>query len=412
MINSQFTIVVADDIPEIVHSVSRDIARLAEKYNKKVRILQANSGSEVIKFADNETVDAFYIDYKFEYGMNGDEIIDNIQDPFSNKFFVLMSGWKENELVDIITKSHHRRKSQCKFIKKPYDSLTFQSSFLEMFSFFERRLYPLPIQYEFTIVQNSKEGISRAWAIRDFFETLIKYSVSILMADMQNQKDYLAFRVKIKPNSNLTYGAWLRWLSSLIDFYKNKTDSTFIPELIQFFESNSATHRKIIEDFKDVRDNELGHGHLKDDKWYEIIANDFEEKFNSMYKDLQFLSKYILIFPEKSEILANESEGYKYQLTTLMGSEMMPSKIELVTNLRLLPNNIYIYSPSGKALSLSPLIAYELCAKCGAMKFYFLDRIQPTFITYNSFCDHRVEVKEAKAQFDQRYSFIFSNGQS
>ncbi len=182
--------------------------------------------------SENEHIDAFYIDYMFEYGMNGDEIIEQIADPFGTKFFVLMSGWKENVLEEIITKNHIHLKSRCRFLKKPFDALTFQASFLDMFSFFDARAYPLPIQYVYDVVQNS-EGMARALALKDFYETLLKFSVAILMADLLRQSNFTTFKVGFKSDAKLTYGIWLWWLEDLLRFYDGNKEKTLVPEMIR-----------------------------------------------------------------------------------------------------------------------------------------------------------------------------------
>jgi len=409
MINSQITIVVANDKQEVIDAVAKDITMLAQKHGKNIRILKAISGSEVIKLAEDEHIDAFFIDYMFDYGMNGDEIIQHIADPFEAKFFILMSGWKEDVLEKIITTNHRQLKSRCRFLRKPFDALTFQASFLDMFSFFDARPYPLPIQYVYDVVQNS-EGMTRALALKDFYETLLKFSVSILMADLLRQDNSTTFRVGFKSDAKLTYGIWLWWLEDLLRFYKGNNEKTLVPEMIKFYETSSTNPLKIIGNFKNLRNNDLGHGYVKEDEWYEIITNDYEKSFDLLYKDLQFLSRYTLIYPEKTENLPDASEGYKYQVKSLMGSDMIPNKVDLSTTLRLIPNLVYVYSPSNGVLPLLPFISYKICPKCNIRKFYFLDVIQYKYITYNSFCNHRIEDKEAKIQFDQKYRFIFSNG--
>lgn len=409
MTNSQITIVVADDKQEVVDAVAKNITLLAQKHGKNIRILKALSGSEVIKLSENEHIDAFYIDYMFEYGMNGDEIIEQIADPFGTKFFVLMSGWKEDVLEKIITSNNNHLKSRCGFVKKPFDTLTFQASFLDMFSFFDARSYPLPVQYVYDVVQNS-DGMTRALALKDFYETLLKFSVSVLMADLLRQDNITTFRVGFKSDAKLTYGIWLGWLEDLLRFYKGNNEKTLVPEMVEFYETSSTNPLKIIGNFKNLRNNDLGHGYVKEDEWYGIITNDYEKSFDLLYKDLQFLSRYTLIYPEKTENLSDESEGYKYQVKSLMGSDMIPSTIDLHTTLRLIPKIVYIYSPTNGVLPLSPFISYKICSKCNNRKFYFLENIKYSNIEYNSFCNHRMEDKEAKTQFDQKYRFIFSNG--
>ncbi len=164
-------IVVADDNKEIVDAISKDLDLQAKRFGKKIKIFPALTGSEVLNIAEGENIDVFILDYMFKYGMNGDEIIDNIEDPFEKKLYILISGWKEEELEKIIIKTHNRLKDRIKFLRKPYDSLTFQARFLEIFGYFEKREFPLPIQYVYERVDNSAEGIEKAHAIKDFFET-------------------------------------------------------------------------------------------------------------------------------------------------------------------------------------------------------------------------------------------------
>ncbi len=403
---SEITIVVADDKPEVVEAISKDISMLAKKHGKNIRVFQALSGSEVIQIAERENVDAFYIDYMFEYGINGDEIIESIDDPFETKFFILMSGWKEDVLQNVITKNHQRLKSRCRFLRKPVDMLTLQAHFLDMFSFFEARLYPLPINYVYESVRNS-EGVARALALKDFYETLLKFSVSVLMTDLLNQSDGSNFCTKVKLDQGVTFGTWLWWLQDLLEFYKTRKKYSFVPEFIDFYKANPLNPLKVMGEFKVLRNNDLGHGYVKEEEWYKIAINDYEKSFEMLYKDLAFLSRYTLVFPEKAEILANPSDGFKYQVKSLMGSEMIPDKVNLTSALRLTNDKVYLYSPANKVLPLSPFVSYSICTRCNARKFYFLDRIHQFHLTYSSFCNHRIEDKEAKTHFAQSYHKFF-----
>jgi CheY-like chemotaxis protein len=407
MSNLRLTILIADDKPEVVDAIALDIETLAKKYNKRIRILKAISGSEVIEIARSEHIDAFFIDYMFEYGITGDEIIQDINDPFGIKLIILMSSWKEDILEPIITKNHFRLKSRFGFLRKPYDPLTLQTIFLDMINFFESRTYPHPIQYVYDAVQNSQDGATKSLAIKDFYETLIKFSISILMPTLDRQINLSSFKVSFDIKKNLTFGTWLSWLISLLDFYKETAETPFVAEIISFYEVNNRETIHILNKFKRVRDDELGHGYVKDNEWYKIMASDFIKSVNSIYRELQFLSKFILIFPEKTEILPGEANGFIYQVIALMGNEMVPSKADLYTNLRLARNSIYLYTPSDKAISLSPLVTYKMCQECRSMRFYFLDRIQNNTIIYNPFCNHRIEDNEAKKQFDIKYQSFF-----
>jgi hypothetical protein len=59
-------------------------------------------------------VDFIFLDYQFENGINGDEIINNIQDLFGNKFIVLMSGWNEEEINNVVIKNRLRLRNYLK----------------------------------------------------------------------------------------------------------------------------------------------------------------------------------------------------------------------------------------------------------------------------------------------------------
>jgi CheY-like chemotaxis protein len=116
----EYSILVADDETAVVRSTIDDIKRIGHQLKLNLQLYPATSGSEVLKLIEEHQIDIIFLDYQFEGGMNGDEIIDNITDPFGDILIVLMSAWEQKELEKVIFKRHRKLGERFKFLRKPF----------------------------------------------------------------------------------------------------------------------------------------------------------------------------------------------------------------------------------------------------------------------------------------------------
>src|SRR5208283_978287 len=142
---------------------------------------------DVLRILSQTPIDALFLDYRFKGGMSGDDIIDKVEDPFGLKTIILMSACDRGEVEGMVIKRYHHLGDRFKFLRKPFDYLEIEATYLEMKRFFEGLPYPLPIAYSLQALTATKTDQSRLTVVKDIVESLVKYSVAVFMADIQNK---------------------------------------------------------------------------------------------------------------------------------------------------------------------------------------------------------------------------------
>jgi len=408
MTHLEYSILVADDNPEVVQSVSSYLEQLASKFGDRLRILRANSATEVLTLLSLHAVDVLFLDYHFEGGMSGDEILDVIQDPFCCKLIVLMSGRDPRELEGTLIKRHKHFGERFRFLRKPFDYLETQAKYLEIEQFFLSRPLPFPLAHARDSMFASSTALGRITAVKDVMEALAKYAVAVLMADANRLgiKDKLTLNVSL--NLNLTFGAWLTWLNNLLDYVDKMPNLMYMPEIAEVFSAEGGGRRRhlhLMQKFKDqVRDAELGHGFVKEEAWYSSLVDEYAAGVESLMRDCAFASRYILLIPESVDFCEINLDRFEYTVRVLMGAETRFAMTRLQTSARMRLREVYLYSPGGNVLSLHPYYAYSVCKSCSLGRLYSLDKISATEITYNTFCNHRLRESDSKAVFNAEFA--------
>ncbi|MBK7994127.1 MAG: hypothetical protein IPK14_12115 [Blastocatellia bacterium] len=134
----RYSIVVADDESDIVNSVTEQLTRIATQFGHQLKIFKALSAIDVITTLSTYNIDALFLDYHFEGGLSGDEIIDEIDDIFNQKLIILMSGRDQKEIESCVIKRHKGLGDRFKFLRKPFDYIELQTAYLEIEKFFSR----------------------------------------------------------------------------------------------------------------------------------------------------------------------------------------------------------------------------------------------------------------------------------
>lgn len=401
-----FSVIVADDDPDIVDATIEDLLALASKFRDLVEVFPANSATDVLDILTMHRIDAILLDYFFEGGMNGDEIIDSIVDPFHQKMVILMSAREIDELQNVVTKRRKRPGIQFQFLRKPFDRLELQDKYLEIEQFVLHRPYPGPIAYSRNAFLSSLTAQSKLTALKDMVESIAKFIVATMMAEVSRSSKTQSLSIKIDLNSNLTLGAWLQWIENLLEYLDPIKETLFMPELINnFFASANVDggYLNLMRRFKDeIRDPEIGHGFAKEEGWYSKLVDQYGSIIQSMYDNLAFISRYTLFVVENMKFNSDGSEGYTYQVRTLMGSEARFPLANFASKDRLNNDQVYFYSPMGTTLSLHPLITYRVCNYCSLGRIYMIEAITPKNLVYNAFCNHQYEDEKAKSEFNYK----------
>lgn len=409
---ARYRIVVADDDSGIVESLSDDLNQLADRFKDRVEVVAAHSATQVLRILSDCRVDALFLDYHFEGGMSGDEIIDRIVDPFAQTFIVLMSARGRRELDGTIIKRHKQLRTRFKFLRKPFEYLEVQAKYLEIGEFFASLPYPFPLAYASEVLLASSTSQGRITAMKDVIESVAKYGVAVLMADLDRLPSAEG-AIGIDLNLSLTLGAWLLWLNKAIECLGPHRDAVFMPELYQLFGPTGPGSIKCLDlmfKFKDeVRDPQLGHGYTKEERWYAELVSEYADPLRSLLEDLSFAARYILLVPEKVDFVSDRAEEYEYEVRVLMGTEARFKLTKMRSRLRLTLREVYLYSQADRALSLNPFFVYEICRSCSLARLYLIDDIKEKGIVYNAFCNHRLKDTERRHILEARFA-KFRNG--
>ncbi len=397
MLSNVFNILVADDEIEIVESITRDLKQLARKFDNRIAVFSATSATEIFNILDRRQIDALLLDYHFEGGINGDEIIDKIYDPFGRMLIILMSARDKEELEIVLIERHQNLGGRFRFLRKPFDELEIQHTYLDAKHWCLNRPYPFPIAYAYNVLIANSTSQAQVMAIKNLIEIVVKFSIAIFMADIHRLEiDYqLPFNI---PIAGLTFNLWITWLCDLVNFLSPYLNVLYMPELLMLFcldRNDNVDYLKLIHDFSnEVSENELNCGYVKDERWYYKLANKFIPFMQSLFKELAFTAHYILLAQEVMDFSENDLNTYIYKVSYMMGSDTRFPLKDLHTRWSLKYNKVYLYGAKGNILSLYPFLIYSTCDQCTLSRLYLIDNITKQKIAYNTFCNHRVFLDE------------------
>lgn len=403
MSGANYSILVADDDPEVVESVTLYLDELSKRFRDFIDVHKASSALDVLTILAKHRVDALFLDYHFEHGVSADEIIDRIEDPFEDILIILMSGRDLQEIDDVLVKRHLNLGSKFKFLRKPFEFIEIQDRYLEMKQFFSSRPYPFPLAYAEHSLSASSTAQAQITAMKDLVETITKYSVAVLMADIRRLDLVDMVTVDIARIPRLTLEDWLDWLSELLAIFQPHQVCAFMPELLHLFEGGE--HLGLMYGFKaEVQDVEIGQGYAKEEGWYAKLTQRYLGPFRSLFSHCAFTSRYNLLRAEQVDFA--DDDRYEYRVRVLMGAETRFGLTSMHSHYRLNRERVYLLDPKGEYLSLHPFLLYSVCDKCSLGRLYMLDSMQPKQFVYNAFCNHRIGDRQCKSDFDAEYGKV------
>ena len=406
MKNIPLNILVADDNPQILESVQEILYNLSKRFKDEINIFTALSGIECIKIVENIRVDAVFLDYHFESGINGAEIFENIPDPFKSIIFVLMSARAQNELENIIIKNRFSLGTRFKFLRKPFDEIELQDRYLEIIEIIRSRPLPFPLAHSMTTLESVSTFQAQMTAIKDFLETFLRLSVSILTSDAERlgilPKRFQSFSI----TQNLTFGAWASWLSEILNtFEENASFDFFMPELVEMIRNRRLL--TLLFKFKtEIRDPEIGHGFLREEDSYANLTKEYMAETKSLYSALQFTSNYQLVARESVEF-SDQTNQYNYKVKLLMGPDLKPSQVEFQSVYRLL-KSVYFVDSRGRILDLGPFFVYIHCTQCSFSHLFLLEKINPKDLLYVGHCNYRKTLSKGE-ELGKKYHEVFDD---
>lgn len=407
MESCRYSILVADDDQAIIRTTTADIAHLAHQLKLDVQIYSATSGSDALTIIDENPIDVLFLDYKFEGGMNGDEVIENIDDPFGDILIVLMSAWEQKELERVIFKRHRKLGDRFKFLRKPFEFLELQARFLEATHFSINRPYPLPLAHSMRVMESRSTAQGRLSAMKDVVEAVLRFTTVILASNLLRTKLNQKLELGINWQLSLTMGAWIKALNRLLEQFATDKSALFVPELYDLFFNESGKPADIFSwlyEFKDdLRDPVIGHGLTLDEGAYRLLASKYEVSVESLYKKCRFLAKYHLTAVEKVNFSTHTSDVIDYILRDMMGPETLFKFVNWNSNSRLPIGTVCLHRWDQDVLPLYPLLLLKTCHTCMSERLYILNNVKVNALEYSALCNHKLIDSETKEMFDMLF---------
>ena len=409
MSGMNYSILIVDDDITVIQSTRVHLERLAKEFGDKIKIYQAKTGIRALSIISEYRIDVIFLDYHFKTGVSGDDIIDKIEDPFNNLIIILMSAYEPEILAPIVTKRHRHLGSRFKFLKKYFGPLQLRSIYLEIELFFTNYPAPYPLAYAQKAFFASSTIQEKIATMKDVIESIAKYSVAILMSDIfhQNAVNSLIFGDVEKQEWNLK--TWLNQLEYLIGAFQTLNKPAFMPELLQVFEEHNKKHLIWMNQFAEkIEDVGLGYGYARDEGWYNVLFEEYSESLISLMENYRFISRYILLVPEKVNSLDKSGNLIEYSCRFLMGAEVKFSLKSLrYRHLRL--NKVYLFRSRKKHVSLHPFIIYAFCTQCFRKHLYLVSKMQPKEVEYTSTCNSHIRNETDKDFFDMKIDTKLKN---
>jgi CheY-like chemotaxis protein len=395
-------ILVVDDNVEILASFQQSLNELGKRFRQKVEIKVAKNVLEALKSIRQHRVDAIFLDYHFDGGMSGDELLDFLPSYLDSLYIALISGKNEQELTQVVTKRHiklNQNNFPFRYLSKPVSNLQLQDVYQSIVGFINKRPLPSTLAYTARAIDESESNLAKLTAIKDFLETTMKYLTSILVSDAFHRKSRKLLQRQINKNVGYGFGVWLGWLRELYEQEKIGSNDDFIPEIWEFLSEplfNQETPLKFLNMFKDIRDQKLGHGFVNEEAYYKSLIDELSKSFTQFRERLHFCTRYPLLAIEEINFSESNSDSFKYRVRVLMGLESRPATREICSRLRLKKNNVYLADPLGQFLMLHPFINFELCPKCDLRRVFMMDTTRGNQLSHVALCNHR---RESQADF-------------
>jgi DNA-binding LytR/AlgR family response regulator len=389
----ELNIVVADDEPGIVANIGGMLEKIAENTGYKLRWWPAYSGSEVLDLVEEHKneLNGFILDFDFKAGINGEETLKAIDDPFERTFVIMVSGKDESSIKEVVRRSFRGRNERFAFIQKPVTQLMLSHNIDRLAEFLMRRPLPSLLAYPLSRLKNGGSSQSQVTVVKDFLEAVLISCSIILLADELHRGVFDPAKLPIRTNARITMGAWLILLRSLVS---NAGKNPFVPELITLLKPPKKSQEslfRMIGEFKDqLRDPIVGHGITLDESVYEELAAPYLKKALDLATQLLFAADYPMITVDDSDYDAKDNRSYLFRSRLLMGTESPYHTVQWRSKHPLSKRKIYLWRSDGRTLSLDPFMITSACVKCYKEQVFFPIKIDNSVIEYQASCNHQI----------------------
>jgi len=392
--NQKYTILVADDEPDVVRTIVKELKRNAEKFKDNVNILEATTGSQVLEIINKNPIDVLVIDYHFRGGMSGDEIIDRVDDPFENILFILISSRPANEIENVIIKRHKNLGTQFRFLRKPIEALEITSKYLEIEQFKQHLSLPYPLSIALKKTKECETGQAKITALTNLIDILLRFSISIMLSNIYDDKNLKcnSSQIKFPRIHELTMGNLIEVIVKTVKNINKIGQETFMPELNNLFGENYETIKWVSNYKCKVRDQQIGHGFLMNDDFYGELVQEYNKPFKKLLNEISFFKNYQLFVRKRVEILTNDTYNFLYDIQLLMGYQGKEKNILFKSSNKLKENGVYLINNHRKVLPLDPFLIFSYCHQCKNHHLFFFDKIETKNITYIGICNFRKKV--------------------
>ncbi|MEA5468289.1 trypsin-like peptidase domain-containing protein [Spirulina sp. 06S082] len=403
--NPDIFILVVDDEEKDLVSFKQSLYELGNKFGHQIDIKSENNVLEALKVIRQHRVDAIFLDYYFEGGMNGDELLDFLPAHLDSLYIALVSGRNEEELDKIVTKRNANLDNKdfpFRYLSKPVYSLQLKDVYQDIVEFLSKRPLPNPLAYTSRVVDESENKLEKLTAMNIFLETTMKYLVGILASDGLYRNAQRLLPRRFNKRIEYSFGVCLEWLDELYQQaqHTNTGVNNFVPEILEFLSkplSSQQTPLEFLKSFENICEHPLRRGFINDEAYYRNIIDELHQPLTQLRKRLNFLIRYSLVAVEEINVNESDSNSFKYRLRVLMGLESHPVARTFVSKMKLEKGNIYIKNKVFRKdsldqfLLLNPFVSFQFCPSCGVRRIFMLDTIQEEKLYHRDYVNHTNE---------------------
>lgn len=409
MSRSELRVLIADDQQAAIDAVKSHLLFLEKSSPWKLSIAETHSAIGVLQYLEKSRVDVIFLDQEFRGGMSGEEIIDDLIDPFGSRMVVFMSHLELDKLQGAIARNFRKWGDRFEFMSKEITKAAVFAVLQKITKYFTERPYPFPLAHAHKLIDSISDAHGKFDGLRDLSERIAQYSVAVLMAELTELTLAGDVSVKLGWSGTMTFGAWLRWLGELLKLVKPHESRLVVRHLVGTLEDSKfqvegqqVTGLNLLYHLKNTRDLLASHGHAHSDEFYKELVNKYADPIDRLYRQLRFLADYPLLRVEAIDL--KRDDEFEYQVRLLMRSDPTFSVTKLSLRVRLPRETIFILSfADARVLRMHPFVLFRMCQACRTQHVFLLDAASDKCLRYNAQCDNRMEVPECMKDLRELY---------
>ncbi len=254
------------------------------------------------------------------------------------------------------------------------------------------RNLPFPVAITRRIVDSFSTYHAKFTSAVECMASILQYCAVVALADSLRLELTKKSSVTKSFQSPMTLGRWKKLLEMTLAQLNTEKAFAAIALIRNFYETNQGRFTDMIE----MRNEYYGHGATVAESVYSDLYDSLMEHLEVLYVDLHALGRFPLITVEQIDLVG---EGFHYDVIEIMGDNIIYPKSTLrCREIRLSRNTLYLLDREKEAaLTLPPLLVFEMCPKCQVRETFFLERTGEQKWRYHTYrSNHRIDTEAYK----------------